>query len=67
MTKYIFTEEGKVYEYQFEDKDDVTLASGFAPKDHTGKDPNLRPDQQFKEAENKALSKFYKELIEEYK
>ncbi|MFQ3727368.1 hypothetical protein ABLV92_13745 [Staphylococcus equorum] len=67
VTKYIFTEEGKVYEYQFEGKDDVTLASGFAPKDHTGKDPNLRPDQQFKETENKALSKFYKELVEEYK
>ncbi|HLR18845.1 MAG TPA: hypothetical protein VK115_02915 [Staphylococcus sp.] len=67
VTKYVFTEEGKVFEYQFEDKEDVTLSSGFSPKDYNGKDPNLRPNQQFKETENQDLSKFYKQLVEEYK
>jgi len=56
-----------VFEYQFEDKEDVTLSSGFSPKDYNGKDPNLRPNQQFKETENQDLSKFYKQLVEEYK
>ncbi|PTE70424.1 hypothetical protein [Staphylococcus devriesei] len=67
ITKYIFTEEGKVFEYQFENKNDVTLSSGFAPKDYNDKDPNLLPNEQFKETDNKELKKYYKQVIEKYK
>ncbi|WP_245393364.1 hypothetical protein [Staphylococcus coagulans] len=64
VTKYIFTEEGQVYEYTFKNGKDVTLSSGFAPKDHNDKDPNLAPNEQFKRTQNKALSAFYQRCLQ---
>lgn len=64
ITKYIFTEEGQVYEYTFKNGKDVTLSSGFAPKDHNDKDPNLAPNEQFKRTQNKALSSFYQRCLQ---
>lgn len=66
VTKYLFADNGKVYEYIFKDSKDVTLSSGFAPKDHNGKDPNLSPNQMFKVSDNKALNDFYSELLKKY-
>ncbi|PTI08859.1 hypothetical protein BU096_05815 [Staphylococcus xylosus] len=66
VTKYLFADNGKVYEYIFKDSKDVTLSSGFAPKDHNGKDPNLSPNQMFKVSNNKALNDFYSELLKKY-
>lgn len=66
VTKYLFADNGKVYEYTFKDSKDVTLSSGFAPKDHNGKDPNLSPNQMFKVSDNKALNDFYSELLKKY-
>ncbi|MEY8643720.1 hypothetical protein [Staphylococcus arlettae] len=66
ITKYLFADNGKVYEYQFTGAEDITLSSGFAPKDHTDKDPNLKPNQMFKVSENKALNNYYKKLLTKY-
>lgn len=66
VTKYLFADNGKVYEYTFKDSKDVTLSSGFAPKDHNGKDPNLSPNQMFKVSDNKELNDFYSELLKKY-
>lgn len=66
VTKYLFADNGKVYEYTFKASKDVTLSSGFAPKDHNGKDPNLSPNQMFKVSDNKALNDFYSELLKKY-
>lgn len=66
VTKYLFADNGKVYEYAFNDSNDITLSSGFAPKDHNGKDPNLSPNQMFKVSDNKALNDFYSELLKKY-
>ncbi|MGW7977113.1 hypothetical protein BU116_03045 [Staphylococcus xylosus] len=66
VTKYLFADNGKVYEYTFKDSKDVTLSSGFAPKDHNEKDPNLSPNQMFKVSDNKALNDFYSELLKKY-
>ncbi|MFQ3844678.1 hypothetical protein AABD41_09020 [Staphylococcus pseudoxylosus] len=66
VTKYLFADNGKVYEYAFNDSNDITLSSGFAPKDHNGKDPNLSPNQMFKVSDNKALNDFYSELLKQY-
>lgn len=66
ITKYLFADNGKVYKYQFTGAEDVTLSSGFAPKDHTDKDPNLSPNQMFKVSENKALNNYYKKLLTKY-
>lgn len=66
VTKYLFADNGKVYEYAFTDSKDITLSSGFAPKDHNGKDPNLSPNQMFKVSDNKALNDFYSELFKKY-
>lgn len=66
VTKYLFADNGKVYEYAFTDSKDITLSSGFAPKDHNGKDPNLSPNQMFKVSDNKALNDFYSELLKKY-
>lgn len=65
IKKYIFTKNGEVYEYEFEGQDDISLSSGFAPKDHNGKDPNLTPNEKFKLTENEKLSKYYKKLLSE--
>ena len=66
ITKYLFADNGKVYKYQFTGAEDVTLSSGFAPKDHTDKDPNLSPNQMFKVSEDKALNNYYKKLLTKY-
>ena len=66
VTKYLFADNGEVYEYTFKASKDVTLSSGFAPKDHNGKDPNLSPNQMFKVSDNKALNDFYSELLKKY-
>src|SRR5699024_10613224 len=66
VTKYIFADNGKVYEYEFTHSEDVTLSSGFAPKDHNGKDPNLRPNEMFQVSDNKALNDFYQALLKQY-
>lgn len=66
VTKYLFADNGKVYEYTFKASKDVTLSSSFAPKDHNGKDPNLSPNQMFKVSDNKALNDFYSELLKKY-
>ncbi len=66
VTKYLFADNGQVYEYAFNDSKDITLSSGFAPKDHNGKDPNLSPNQMFKISDNKALNDFYSKLLEKY-
>ncbi|MEB6061258.1 hypothetical protein MXL22_09175 [Staphylococcus pseudoxylosus] len=66
VTKYLFADNGKVYEYTFKASKDVTLSSGFAPKDHNGKDPNLSPNQMFKVSDNKALNDFYNKLLKKY-
>ncbi|MFQ3837630.1 hypothetical protein [Staphylococcus pseudoxylosus] len=66
VTKYLFADNGKVYEYAFNDSKDITLSSGFAPKDYNGKDPNLSPNQMFKVSDNKALNDFYSELLKQY-
>ena len=66
VTKYLFADNGKVYEYTFKDSKDVTLSSGFAPKDHNEKDPNLSPNQMFKVSDKKALNDFYSELLKKY-
>ncbi len=55
-----------MYEYAFNDSKDITLSSGFAPKDHNGKDANLSPNQMFKISDNKALNDFYSKLLEKY-
>ncbi|WP_432720901.1 hypothetical protein [Staphylococcus shinii] len=66
VTKYLFADNGKVYEYAFTDSKDITLSSGFAPKDYNGKDPNLNPNQMFKVSDNKALNDFYNKLLKKY-
>ncbi|REH93733.1 hypothetical protein DOS70_10240 [Staphylococcus felis] len=65
VTKYIFTEEGQVYEYTFKNEPGVTLSSGFAPKDYNDKDPNLAPNEQFTLTHNKELSRYYQKLIDQ--
>lgn len=66
ITKYLFADDGKVYEYQFQPGKEVTLSSGFAPKDHNDKDPNLKPDQLFKESRNQSANDLMKKLVQQY-
>ncbi|MDY5059566.1 hypothetical protein ACEE10_11915 [Staphylococcus simulans] len=66
ITKYLFADDGKVYEYQFKPSQQVTLSSGFAPKDHNDKDPNLRPDELFKATEDETATELMNQLIKQY-
>lgn len=66
VTKYLFTDDGKVYECQFDSGQQVTLSSGFAPKDHNDKDPNLRPDELFKVSEDESASELMSRLVKTY-
>ncbi|WP_412518451.1 hypothetical protein [Staphylococcus simulans] len=66
VTKYLFADDGKVYECQFKSDKPVTLSSGFAPKDHNDKDPNLRPDELFKVSEDETATELMNHLVKEY-
>ena len=66
ITKYLFADDGKVYECQFKPSQQVTLSSGFAPKDHNDKDPNLRPDELFKPTEDETATELMNQLIKQY-
>lgn len=66
ITKYLIADNGKVYKYQFQKQDDTRLSSGFAPKDHNDKDPNLSPNIQFKEVNNATMKQLLKQLKHKY-
>ena len=66
VTKYLFADDGKVYECQFKPSQQITLSSGFAPKDHNDKDPNLRPDELFKPTEDQTATELMNQLIKQY-
>ncbi|AYU54493.1 hypothetical protein [Staphylococcus debuckii] len=66
VTKYLFADDGKVYEYTFQPEEKVKLSSGFAPKDHNDKDPNLKPDHSFKISDNSSANQEMQRLIKEY-
>lgn len=66
VIKYLFADDGQVYEYHFKPGQQVTLSSGFAPKDHNDKDPNLRPDQVFKVTEDETATELMSQLIKQY-
>lgn len=67
ITKYLFADNGKVYEYQFKPNSEPSLSTGFATKDYNGKDPNLKPNEKFTVSKNKNLNKKWKTLLFEYK
>lgn len=67
IVKYVFTAEGEVFETSFENEQGITLSSGFAPKDHNDKDPNLSPNEQFQLTKDKDLSAFYKKTLQKVK
>ena len=64
IKKYLFADDGKVYEAKFSGQD-TTLSTGFAPKDHNDKDPNLAPNDVFKPTSDKQLADFWKKTLEE--
>ncbi|POA08648.1 hypothetical protein CD039_09265 [Staphylococcus argensis] len=64
IKKYLFADDGKVYEAEFSGED-TTLSTGFAPKDHNDKDPNLAPSEVFKPTSDKQLADFWKKRLEE--
>ncbi|MEB6570373.1 hypothetical protein [Staphylococcus auricularis] len=67
ITKYLFADNGKVYKCTFDkDSEETTLSSGFAPKDHTTKDPNLAPDRTFDEVKDKEITEHYHKLLDQY-
>ena len=57
ITKYLFADNGKVYEYQFKPNSEPSLSTGFATKDYNGKDPNLKPNEKFTVSKDKILNK----------
>ncbi|WP_323708169.1 hypothetical protein P3U10_13025 [Mammaliicoccus sciuri] len=67
ITKYLFADNGKVYEYQFKSNSEPSLSTGFATKDYNGKDPNLKPNEKFTVSKDKILNKKWKMLLSEYK
>lgn len=67
ITKYLFADNGKVYEYQFKPNSELSLSTGFATKDYNGKDPNLKPNEKFTVSKDKILNKKWKMLLSEYK
>ncbi|UTI88308.1 hypothetical protein NIT62_05690 [Mammaliicoccus sciuri] len=42
ITKYLFADNGKVYEYQFKPNSEPSLSTGFATKDYNGKRSKLK-------------------------
>ncbi|MCU5745429.1 hypothetical protein N9R04_01670 [Staphylococcus sp. SQ8-PEA] len=66
VRKYLFADNGKVYEAHFKEEQ-PTLSTGFAPKDHTDKDPNLSPNVIFKVTKNRSLAQFWDKKIKDYK
>ncbi|WP_239732751.1 hypothetical protein [Mammaliicoccus sp. P-M55] len=67
ITKYLFADNGKVYQYEFTQNEDVTLSTGFADKDYNGKDPNLKPNVAFTEVKDKDIVQKWKKLLSKYK
>ncbi|WP_314348444.1 hypothetical protein [Mammaliicoccus vitulinus] len=63
ITKYLFADNGKVYQHQFTQNEDVTLSTGFAAKDYNGKDPNLKPNVMFTEVKDKELVQEWKKIL----
>lgn len=66
IKKYLFADNGKVYEYTFEGDDHTTLSTGFAYKDSNDKDPNLKPNVIFKETKNDTIRKMWANVLREY-
>ncbi|VEG63392.1 Uncharacterised protein [Staphylococcus condimenti] len=66
VTKYLFADDGNVYEYTFKPDEKVTLSSGFAPKDHNDKDPNLKPDHAFSLSEDESADETMQHLVKQY-
>ncbi|MCG7338913.1 hypothetical protein MHZ36_06380 [Staphylococcus sp. ACRSN] len=66
IKKYLFADNGKVYEYNFKGGSDATLSSGFAYKDSNDKDPNLKPNVIFKETENDTIRKKWSNVFRKY-
>lgn len=66
IKKYLFADNGKVYEYTFKDNSDTTLSSGFAYKDSNDKDPNLKPNVIFKETENDTIRQKWSDVLSKY-
>nr|WP_263314274.1 hypothetical protein [Mammaliicoccus sp. Marseille-Q6498] len=67
ITKYLFADNGKVYQCQFKSTEDTTLSTGFAAKDSNGKDPNLKPNVIFTEVKDKEIAGEWKQLFSKYK